>query len=99
MYLVAPLRDVLLVILAQVVTEVVAPMERRVATRALGIVTVIGVFALVGSVLVLVMAVEVGVAFERDSFASGDKTAVPVRGLEPGGVSWYSKRGSISFGN
>lgn len=94
----SPLRDVLFVILAQVVTEVIAPMERRISARALGVVTEIGLLALIGPVLVLVMAVEVGVALEWDGFTARDETAIPVCSLESVGVSQYSGRESLRSG-
>lgn len=77
------LRNVLLVVVAQVVAEVVAAVERRVPARALGVVTIVRLLALVGPVLVLIVPVKVGVAPEGDGLAAGDEAAVSVCSLEP----------------
>ena len=76
------LRNVLLVIVAQMVAEVVTPVERRVPARTLGVITVVRLFALVGPMLVLVVPVEVGVAPKGDRLATRNETAVSVRSLE-----------------
>lgn len=60
----------------------VAAVERRVPPRALWVVAVVRLLALVGAVLVLVVPVEVGIAAEGDRLAAGDEAAVAVRGLE-----------------
>jgi hypothetical protein len=74
----AALGDVLLVVVAQVVAEVVAPVKGRVPPRALGVVAVVGLLALVGPVLVLVVPVQVRVALERDGLAAWDEAAISV---------------------
>ena len=65
------------------VAEMVAAVEGRVATRALGVIAVVGLLALVRPVFVLVVAVEVRVALEGHRLAARDEAAVPVCGLEP----------------
>ena len=77
----APLGDILLVVFAQVVAEVVATVEGRITPRAPGVVAVVGFLILVRPVLVFVVAVEIGVALEGNSLAAGDETAVAIRGL------------------
>jgi len=60
------------------VAEMVSAMERGAPPAAFRIIAMVRLFGLCGAVYILVMPVEIGVAFERYCLAARNKAAVPI---------------------